>query len=38
MVRVMLNPARRNGKEDNVASRYALASAGVAVKDSSASS
>ncbi|HEY8244923.1 MAG: phospholipase D-like domain-containing protein [Vicinamibacteria bacterium] len=35
MVRVMLNPARRNGKEDNVASRYALVAAGVAVQDSS---
>ena len=34
-VRVMLNPARRSGKEDNVASRYALAAAGVAVRDSS---
>ena len=34
-VRVMLNPARRNGKEDNVASRYTLAAAGVTVQDSS---
>ena len=34
-VRVMLNSARRNGKEDNVASRYALAAAGVSVQDSS---
>lgn len=34
-VRVMLNPARRSGKEDNVVSRHALASAGVEVQDSS---
>jgi len=34
-VRVMLNPARRSGKDDNAASRRALAKAGVAVRDSS---
>ena len=33
-VRVMLNPARRNGKDDNAASRKALAAAGVTVRDS----
>ncbi len=33
-VRVMLNPARRTGEEDNVESRAALEAAGVKVKDS----
>lgn len=32
-VRVMLNPARRNGKDDNAKSRKALVAAGVAVRD-----
>ncbi len=32
-VRVMLNPARRNGKDDNAKSRKALAAAGVSVRD-----
>ena len=34
-VRVMLNPARRDGTSDNDATRKALQAAGVAVKDSS---
>jgi cardiolipin synthase A/B len=34
-VRVMLNPARRNGEDDNAATRAALTAAGVAVNDSS---
>lgn len=34
-VRVMLNPARRNGKDDNAKTRKALVAAGVAVRDSS---
>jgi phosphatidylserine/phosphatidylglycerophosphate/cardiolipin synthase-like enzyme len=33
-VRVMLNPARRSGEEENVATRKALADAGVEVADS----
>ena len=33
-VRVMLNPARRSGEEENVATRRALAGAGVEVADS----
>jgi phosphatidylserine/phosphatidylglycerophosphate/cardiolipin synthase-like enzyme len=33
-VRVMLNPARRNGKDDNAKSRKALVAAGVTVRDS----
>ncbi|MBS0321187.1 MAG: phospholipase [Proteobacteria bacterium] len=33
-VRVMLNPSRRSGEEDNTAVRKALQEAGVAVKDS----
>ena len=32
-VRVMLNPARRNGEEDNAATRKALEGAGIEVKD-----
>jgi cardiolipin synthase len=35
-VRVMLNPARRNGKSENEKARKALRGAGVAVRDSSA--
>jgi cardiolipin synthase len=34
-VRVMLNPARRNGEDDNAAARKALAKGGVVVRDSS---
>ncbi|HET9046397.1 MAG TPA: phospholipase D-like domain-containing protein [Casimicrobiaceae bacterium] len=34
VVRVMLNPARRSGEEENVATRKALAEAGVDVADS----
>lgn len=34
-VRVMLNPARRNGKNDNEAARKALMEAGIDVRDSS---
>jgi cardiolipin synthase len=33
-VRVMLNPARRNGQDDNEESRKALSKAGIEVKDS----
>jgi cardiolipin synthase A/B len=33
-VRVMLNPARRSGEEENAATRHALEKAGVEVKDS----
>lgn len=35
-VRVMLNPARRNGKSENAKARKALLAAGVEVRDSSA--
>jgi cardiolipin synthase len=35
-VRVMLNPARRNGKSENAKARKALPAAGVAVRDGSA--
>jgi phosphatidylserine/phosphatidylglycerophosphate/cardiolipin synthase-like enzyme len=35
-VRVMLNPARRNGKSENAKARKALLAAGVKVRDSSA--
>ena len=35
-VRVMLNPARRNGKSENEKARKALLAAGVEVRDSSA--
>src|SRR5262245_53381509 len=35
-VRVMLNPARRNGKSENEKARKALLAAGVQVRDSSA--
>src|SRR6201986_2354168 len=34
-VRVMLNPARRDGTSDNEAARVALTAAGVSVRDSS---
>src|SRR5262247_2012572 len=34
-VRVMLNPARRSGEEDNKASRERLVKAGIEVRDSS---
>jgi cardiolipin synthase A/B len=35
-VRVMLNPARRDGKSDNEKARKALVAAGIEVRDSSA--